>query len=393
MRTRTAGTIARGVLLSGALAGMLLGFTLPAGAAGRPHAVARGPRIQLPGRAFARSPIAGLLPIRLAGRPSDDTVSNELSLNGAETVTTSTGVTVNASIVAEEDQSSGSTQPASLDVYLTKQSSVDIEAHEWEFTLTRASMTFDKTTGAITIASGKQLNPFGTASLSFVPTFSGPEPCAVSGTTTFYQGTVTGKFMFNTRSKKWGSLGSSSFVFEEASAEYDNQCDQGTSPTTTPDCEASVSWDAVVSDTSSNMTIVQGASGTSPGGAPFVGMARAVDLSSPSGAVRIDVIEAPSPAPVLTVLSPGAKITVSTTPKDKVSAGSATGTSSASPTTTTNKCLDASDKKKTETDDDWAATVASDAGHTLTFRSAVGGNVKLMGAPGIAGDIYQDSYA
>jgi len=393
MRNRTVGTIGRGALLSGALAGLLVALALPAGAAARPHAAARPQGLPRLGRVLAGGPIAGLLPARLARRPLAGTVSNELTLNGAETVTTSTGVVLNANIVAEEDLSSGSTQPASFDVYLSKQSAVDIEAHEWQFSLTRASLTFDKSTGAISVASAKQLNPFGTATLSFVPTFSGPEPCAVSGTTTFYQGTVTGNFTFDTGSKKWGSLGSSSFTFEEASAEYDKACDQGPPPATTPDCETSVAWDAVVSDTATNETLVVGASGTSGGGGPFVGMSRAISLASPSGADRIDVIEAPAPAPVLTVLSPGAKITASTTPKDKVSKGSATGTSSASPTITTSKCLDPSSKKETETEDDWAAKVASDTGHTLTFKSAVGGNVKLKGSPGVSGDIFQYSYA
>jgi hypothetical protein len=393
MRIRTACTIGRGVLLSGALAGLLVALALPAGASARPGGAASAGRTQHLASALAHSRIAGLAPTRAGARTAPDTVSNELTLNGAETATTSTGVVLNTNIVAEEDLTTGSTQPVAFDVYLSKQSAVDVEAHEWQFSLTRSSLTFNKSTGAISVASSKQLNPFGTATLSFVPTFTGPEPCAVSGTTTFYQGTVNGTFKFDTGSKKWGTLGSSSFTFEESSAEYDKACDQGTSPSTTPACNTSVAWDAVVSDTPTNETVLEGASGTSGGGGPFVGMSRAVDLTSPSGAVRIDVIQAPAPAPVLTVRSPGAKITVSTTPGDKVTKGSATGTSSASPTVTKSKCLDPSSTKKTETEDDWAATLASDAGHTLVFKSAIGGNVKLKGSPGISGDIFNYSYA
>jgi len=390
MRTRPAGTLARWALLTVTLAGLILGFALPAGASARGHRVPGSARTTPSlARVLQRSPLLDRV-LGHGGRVTPAAVSNELSFNGSETVTSSTGVALNLNIAATEDLASGSTQRVSFDVDLSKQSGTDTDAHEWDFSLTRASVTFDSGTGVITLSSGKQINPFGKATLTFTPSFTGSEPCAVSGTTTFYQGDANGLFTFDTGSKKWGSVGSSSFTFEESSAEYDKACNQGKSPTSTPACTTSVSWEAAVSDTATNMTLLEGSSGDS---GPNVGLVRAIALSAPSGAARLDVVIAPAPAPVLTVLSPGAKMTISTTPGDKVSTGSATATSSSSPTATTSTCLNSANKKKTETQDDWSAKVASDAGHTLVIKTAVGGNVKLKGSPGISGDIFQNSFA
>jgi len=391
MHRRLTGSLASGTLVSLALAGLIVGMALPAAATARPGGAASRLRsVPAIPAALAHSPLARRL--RPAGVGGKATVSNDLSVGGDAAVTSSTGVKLEADVSAGEDLTTGSKKPAELDVDLSASGlGKDSETHGWEFSLTRASLTFNAKTGALTVASGKQINPYGTVSLAFTPGKGTTVPCSVSGSETFYQGALAGTFMFNPKSKLWGTLGSTSFTLSDGGLSVDNACNDGPPPPPgTPPCSTSISWDAFVSDTASNTTIVSGSASGSPGN---VTMGRIVKLKTPAGASRIDIVTAPAPAPVLTVLKKGATLDVTTTAKDKVSSGSATGSSSSAPKVTTSTCVNAKNKKETETDKDWSASFASNAGHTLTFKSAVGGNVTLKGAPGVSGDILQDTYA
>ena len=102
----------------------------------------------------------------------------------------------------------------SLTIVLTNPplATANYESHSWTFPLTKSSFSFNQATSTASLSTGAQMNPFGSAKLSFKKTSSKKASCKTGSRITDY-GNLTGTLYFNTNSGAWGALGSRSQEF------------------------------------------------------------------------------------------------------------------------------------------------------------------------------------
>lgn len=304
------------------------------------------------------------------------------------TVSTTTGAKVRFTIDMLSD---GGT---SLDVDLNKGNSNYVEDHDWTFFVKGSALSYSKGNG--TLLTGKQLGPYGSLRLSFTKVAQATRSCrndnGAATKVTSVKASVKGIVVFkarnnNTQNSKWGVVrkgtSTAKYAFAHKYAHYvtttNGRCGVTfNEPSGSPQCVAGTLWDGPMAGVSS-MRFVSGDSEQNMGSQ--VEGVRMVQLSYPSGAMRMDFIGATTPDPVLDTSGAQPVLSVTTNP-GTVASGSATLTATAGPTAEPDQpCTDAG-VAKTESISDYETADYANGSTPLTLTSMVGGNISVPNSTG-----------
>ena len=162
--------------------------------------------------------VAGGIAIAVAGltlpagaRPAAPSDGSMTLVSSSKTVTSSSGKTLKVRVEADQSTQSGSTT-TSLTVTigtgsLAGEASVG-ESHLWHFDLSNASLNYANGTGQL--KTGKQIDPFGSMSLTFKKS---SQTSTCNGAQTTVKGTLSGSLNFSTGTTRWGKVGGNSVTF------------------------------------------------------------------------------------------------------------------------------------------------------------------------------------
>jgi hypothetical protein len=194
--------------------------------------------------------------------------------------------TLNVSVFVDQSVQSGHTFSNANVTVSTKGSP---ESHEWTFSLTNKSLTFNPATGKGTVKTGKQLKPYGSLKLKFRTTGKAQVSKCHTFKTINQRAKGNGAFAFNTRSSgkhKWGKVARHGAV-GKGFLTYETGPFASCGNTFTPPCESGISWNASKSSSSGiNETSFNGS--ISKRSTLFV--SRNTSLKKPKNADRFDTI-------------------------------------------------------------------------------------------------------
>jgi hypothetical protein len=200
------------------------------------------------------------------------------------------------------------------------------ESHEWTFALRTSSLHINTKKGTGTVKSKRQLKRFGKFTLKLAPAGKAHRSCSAStGFTSTRKVTLVGTSRFNTKSGRhgWGVVGRAHRMKLKATLMVDYGI---------PDCGHPLSLPCspvgILLDTSANGSDL-GVSGA-PGKRARISATRQVELSSPAGAVRSDLLAGTAKALKAKHDAHG-NLTFGVRPRSSNAAGSATVTTSMPP--------------------------------------------------------------
>jgi hypothetical protein len=259
------------------------------------------------------------------------------------------------------------------DLGITLETRTASETHGWDFTLTGGSFS-PTAAGGGTLSSGTGLGPFGAVKLALAPVGAARKTvCSSDNYTVHRTERLTGTLDFKSLSTgphAWGDVGSATrnFAFDGTTTMdivYGGGCE---APRPTPTCTSGFSWDV----SSSRAAAIDFSGGTPFDGRQSLFAVRSVNLSTPKGATRVDLLLVTVPAPTLTVSGGRATIKIRTAAP---ASGSGTETSKGAATTSRSTCKSGHTTGH-ETDTTWSAAFARGPS-TLRATGAIEGTITL----------------
>lgn len=232
----------------------------------------------------------------------------------AQSVKTSTGKSLRLQVEAYKTTASSSTDKVQLSVNLsTGWPYGNGETHTWRFLTARSDFTYSPSTGKGSVTTGKEIEPFGSISLSFAKTGQ-TTTCYDDGIrVTDVKGTLHGKVSFDTRLSAWGHVSDSSFTFSTPNV---ISLTSGCRPKRGQfDCSVTTTYDTntIPAEVIGNAVTVSGSTTSTISGD------RTVTLPKPRYGGRVDFLQAAEPAPSIS----GSTLNITTKPHTAIS-GSAT---------------------------------------------------------------------
>src|SRR5579872_4252667 len=215
-------------------------------------------------------------------------------------VTTSTGKKVYLLL----NSSSTGSSTSEVELYVTLSTGTCVagaecppgEVHSWRFILTSSTFGYSVVNKTAELSSAAQIDPMGSAYLSFVGTSSTPGKCT-SGSELIQTGTVTGNIYFSTggnATTPWGLVKGKtsqllSFKAPKSQIWYDNECRQAPTTPPVPQCVKGAYWYSPLG-AKTGVSFIGILDGYQPWGqrAEAVTASRQVYLSAPAQSYRID---------------------------------------------------------------------------------------------------------
>lgn len=293
-------------------------------------------------------------------------VARSLSLSShAQSVKTSTGKSLKLEVTAFKTTTSGNTSPVSVTVNLSTGTPFGKgETHSWRFSTSRSVFSYSPSTGKGTLDTAKEIQPFGSMSLSFTKTGQSTTKCAVSGSVTNVKGRLHGKVNVDTNLSTWGRVSDSTFTFSTPNViSLSNGCNGGEGPVP---CSVATTWSGPPLAAPSGSAYVSGYAVTVSGTTTStITGSRTTGLSKPPDASRSDVLTAAEPAPHVD----GSTLTISTKTGSPVS-GSAT-VSGGQASNTSQSCV-LNGHSKTEHFASYYTGASWSSPHGITFNFKAG---------------------
>lgn len=121
------------------------------------------------------------------------------------------------------------------------------EIHGWDVTVPASALTFDATSGHGTLKTPHSVAALTTLDLTFTTTSRRQVPCAVSGSLTYYSGTLAGTAILATHLRAGGTVGASHLRFPTGAARVvtNSDCEQAVA---VAKCDRATSFQADGSD-------------------------------------------------------------------------------------------------------------------------------------------------
>jgi hypothetical protein len=198
------------------------------------------------------------------------------------------------------------------------------ETHSWSFSLPRSDLSYNRKTGHGKLATHGSLKAFGTITLAFAKKSQSTSKCkGGTGHDTRVTGRLSGKLFFNTQtgSHGWGKVGSRTrkVTFSGAStvSMLSSGCPIGTGGGSAS-CISGLFWSAPFSTTTPSQSTFGNVTRSGSRTKSTITFDQFVDINSPAGTTRTDLLVAKEPAPTvnagtLTITTSGHAVTGSAT--------------------------------------------------------------------------------
>jgi hypothetical protein len=355
----------------------------------------------------AASSTVGSRPTSPLGPREGTVLPNEMLLFAYGTFTSTTGKKGAVTLSARIDRASGATTPATAYVSFlpAKANKNSYESHDLNFgSLARGDLTFDPDTHGATLATGSDLNPFGSIDVTSSSLSSSSRDCDVSGTSATYLGNVSGTFDVDTTGNrgtpfpelpksKWGTI--NPVTWSSSQLYVNTDCVDNPPPPPTVYCDSGLFWDAM----SNTKSLTVDWSGNKVGANTNINFFEIRKLVSPAMATAdtFDSSAVVGSDLTFTPLSPGAQLGIDTVaggtlPKAKYFTGQATDTQNTAATTSQFACQTFTGHPKTQTVDAYNSATLSNGSAALAVKDSFLGGKKVP-AGGLPSTFSQESFA